>query len=127
MSILDSAESNQRQIQQWIQKKTNPPSGSPDSVFITPAAYLTQIATDMNEFPYPRYFRGRALSDIPYIFDREAGFQNILQIRDPPPVSLSANLATTDLYCFQPACGTIFPCQANPNNRMNSRDVTISP
>ena len=127
MSILDSAESNQRQIQQWIQQKTNPPSRSTDRVFITPASYLTHIATDLNEFPYPRYFRGRALSDVPYIFDREAGFQNILQVRDPSTVSPIANLATTDLYCFQPPCGTIFPCQANPNNRMNSQDVIISP
>lgn len=128
MSIPSSASSNQLQIQKWIQQKTSfSSSSSPDHAFITPASYLATINTDVNELPYPRFFRGRALSSTPYIFEREAGFQNVIRVIDPPTTSPLAELATTDMYCFQPPCGTIFPCKANPSHRMNDEPVNISP
>ena len=127
MSVPGSLENNQQQIHDWIQQKTNPTSGMPNQVFLTPASYLATVTTDRNEFPYPRFFRGRALSDKPYIYDREAGVQNIIQIVNNTPSNPPAQLATTDMYCFQPPCGTIFPCQANPNTRMPSQPVIISP
>jgi hypothetical protein len=128
MSIPGSASSNQTQIQKWIQQKTSfSSSHDRDRAFITPASYLATVNTDVNELPYPRFFRGRALSSTPYIFDREAGFQNVIRIIDPPTTSPIAELATTDMFCFQPPCGTIFPCKPNPANRMNAEPVSISP
>jgi hypothetical protein len=38
---------------------------------------VAQVYTDIDELPYPRFFRGRALAAVPVLFDREAGVQRL--------------------------------------------------
>jgi len=70
-----------------------------------------QIQTDMNVFPYTRYFRGRQDSDSPFFFEREAGYSpicNSISYQDKTNQNLL--LANT---CFQMPCSTILPCRSN--------------
>lgn len=81
------------------------------------------VTTDVDEWPYTRYFRGSPTSPDPRVYDREAGWRRIrtdqgfLVLSQPdPPVK----------YCFQPPCNTIFPCVPN-KPQMPERCVPISP
>lgn len=66
------------------------------------------VVTDMDHFPYTRFFRGIYDDPYPRVFDREAGYrfpQN--QCYNP------AICDTTNSYphhCFQAACSTVYPC-----------------
>lgn len=86
-------------------------------------ARLTQ--TDMNEFPYRRFYRGNPDSDLPHVFDREAGFR---KIRDTQ-FQVIANPFASANFCFQAPCSTIFPCDpiSNPYFNMPTRCVWVSP
>ena len=58
-------------IKQLIEKKNS-----------TTPFYLTReasqnIKTDIDHFPYVRYYRGNPMSKRPIVFDREAGFQPV--------------------------------------------------
>lgn len=93
------------QIQKYIQEKISPISIGP-----TPASYLNPITTDMNVFPYNRFYRGINDCTTPRVFDREAGhrkWENYLYApanmpcRPPEPYRGK---------CFQIPCSTILPC-----------------
>lgn len=66
--------------------------------------------TDMDVFPYPRYFRGSYLSETPIVMDREAGWRPVEN------KCYSINLPEPDIrneypnHCFQTATSTVYPC-----------------
>ena len=73
------------------------------------------IVTDMDHFPYTRYFRGEYKSSIPRVFEREAGWRPLrdscyegscVPDRNPRPN-----------HCFETACSTTFPCIPEVNKR----------
>jgi hypothetical protein len=114
---------NSQIIQQQIQNKIHS-----DNAYYCPSEIFREIQTDINEFPYRRYFRGEIDASNPIVWDREPGYQRILtspQFNARPTETSSL----TDL-CFQIPCSTILPCNANKyksslqNNRMC---VYISP
>jgi len=92
---------NQRQIHRYIQEQ---------SVAIGPTlqSQLIPITTDMDVFPYNRFFRGMPSCDRPRVFDREAGHRRWRndEYRGrqhlPPPKPFEG--------CFQIPCSTILPC-----------------
>lgn len=96
-------------------------------VFFPTAATIDPFVTDVNELPYPRFYRGRALTPHPIVWEREAGYN--ADIRQPQPfVQLAPPQDATDLFCFQPACSTIFPCDAQRSHtRLPTDPVEISP
>ena len=62
--------------------------------------------TDMDHFPYTRYFRGVYYNTEPVIFEREAGYrphQNKCY-----KVKCKKNISPYPNHCFQTACSTLF-------------------
>lgn len=96
---------NRATIESQIQQKNNP---SFDPYSPNPL-YIFDVQTDVNEFPYRRFFRGKRFSDQPHVWEREAGYSPILSTLDtssPNPSSL--RLAPRSTY-FQVPCSTQFP------------------
>jgi hypothetical protein len=70
---------------------------------------VRNMVTDMDEFPYNKYFRGQYNSEAPIVFDREAGwrlrndrcYQGLVGYAEP----LYPN------HCFEAPCSTVYPCQ----------------
>lgn len=81
-----------------------------------PSQILYSVHTDINQWPYPRFFRGQASSYSPIIFEREAGYSPIDVV--PSVLPIYAPVQTTPQTCFQVPCTTVFPCsnsQRKPN------------
>lgn len=96
---------NSQTISKYIHTKTHTGEGR-----LTPASFLLPVKTDMDIFPYNRYFRGMVDCPNPRIFDREAGhrrwdMQNYAYQFHP-------EIITPRRFegCFQIPCSTILPC-----------------
>lgn len=105
--------SNEEILQKQIHMKTNM-----DMPYFCPNTIYRQIKTDINEFPYRRFFRGKVNVSYPSIYGRDAGYSPIENspafVSRPPPETNLTNL------CFQLPCSTVLPC--------NNQDcVFISP
>lgn len=100
MSLLDE---NVLEIRNQINMKKNldiPHYGTKDTVI-----------TDMDHFPYTRFYRGSYTSENPIIMEREAGWR-------PHEKSCYTTLECTKTlpnpsHCFETACSTVFPCYSN--------------
>jgi len=88
--------------------------------------YATQndtsaVLTDMDNFPYERYFRGVPTSDRPIVFEREAGWRNIenncYQVENPNVVD------NVQKHCFEAACSTVYPCYPSFFQKFGDRDA----
>ena len=69
----------------------------------------TTIRTDMDVFPYPRFYRGNFESKDPIIFEREAGWNP----RHDNAYQIPITVESKDYYpnhCFQSAPSTTYPC-----------------
>jgi hypothetical protein len=68
----------------------------------------TSILTDMDSFPYTRFYRGEYTSDNPIIMEREAGWRSRCE-NDYKPIK---DIQTTYYpnHCFQAAITTVYPC-----------------
>lgn len=101
---------NKEVIYQQIQKKKNfcPYTPNPYSIF--------EVQTDVNEFPYRRFFRGKIDSDQPHIWDREAGFSPIITQLDQSQTMNSPTLLLAEASTpFQVPCSTQFPTTQTTN------------
>jgi hypothetical protein len=68
-----------------------------------------KVITDMDTFPYPRFYRGRYESEIPVILEREAGWRKRCDnnyVYTPERVELPY-----PNHCFQSAVTTVYPCR----------------
>jgi hypothetical protein len=85
------------------------------------------VDTDIDHFPYTRYFRGIATCNVPRIMDREAGRckWNILN----PIIEASPQKLRHHDGCFQIPCSTILPCSGeDPYYKKSSlRCIDIAP
>ncbi len=79
------------------------------------------VITDMDHFPYTRFYRGSYLSSMPSVFEREAGWRPIhnkcYSINLPKPIAPYPN------HCFQMPCSTEMPCYPQLNERIADRDA----
>jgi len=100
-------------IRQMIAKKnsSNPYTATETSV--------SHIITDMDNFPYNRYYRGVATASDPIIYDREAGWR----IRNDNCYKLILPMQPVNQpqHCFQNACTTIIPCHCDINSQYEMR------
>lgn len=97
------SEENRRIISGYIQAKLHTPG-------IVPANYLSSITTDMDHFPYSRYYRGMTTCEKPRVFDREAGRRQ-WRVEPIDVESLKKMAQPRDFQgCFQIPCSTILPC-----------------
>lgn len=78
-----------------------------------------EIKTDMDHFPYTRWYRGVYNSDKPIIMDREAGWQII---DNDKYITLSNEKDEKPNHCFQAPCSTIYPC-FNTKSRNTDYDI----
>ena len=63
--------------------------------------------TDMDHFPYTRYYRGEASSDSPVVFEREAGWR---ARRDDDYFKHSNPKKEVLSTCFETSCNVMAPC-----------------
>lgn len=96
--------SNRALVQEQIQFKI-----SHEPFFPSPA-YINSIITDQDHFPYKRYYRGVHHSDIPHVFDREAGFR---PIENDKYKYLSLEKPCNPRLCFNTSCNIVRPCRCD--------------
>lgn len=73
-------------------------------------ASSTNIVTDMDRFPYPRWYRGVADSDKPVIIEREAGYHMILREK-----AKTKDKSEKPKHVFTSACSTVLPIYSKEN------------
>lgn len=82
------------------------------------------VITDMDHFPYTRFFRGIYKSTEPVVVEREAGWRphrnscytvNYAKTKDPYPN-----------HCFETACSTVYPCYPeNQDKYSNIQELLV--
>jgi hypothetical protein len=81
------------------------------------------VITDMDHFPYTRFYRGVYNSSDPVVMEREAGW------RPRRPACYQGKCCDTPLpypkHCFETACGTTFPCYTNTLSRYADREALL--
>lgn len=66
-----------------------------------------QTITDMDNFPYQRFYRGQYEQSMPVIFDRKAGYRFVEQRCYKTQTDYAIPYPN---YCYESACSTIYPC-----------------
>ena len=103
---------NEEIIKQQIeQKKSSMPYFCPPGVF-------TAVKSDLDEFPYRRFFRGQADKLYPTVWDRGAGYAKVISspaFNERP----KASSGLTNL-CFQIPCSTVLPCKKNNDTKLHN-------
>jgi hypothetical protein len=81
------------------------------------------VITDMDHFPYTRFFRGVYNSTNPVVLEREAGWRprrnacysvNYCNDKGPYPN-----------HCFETACSTVYPCHPETLQRYSDREALL--
>ncbi len=84
--------------------------------------------TDMDHFPYKRFFRGEYSDRNPIVLDREAGYRKRI---DACYRDLSITEPSYHEFCWQYPCSMLFPCNAPPPKPQQCRtcnnEFNISP
>ena len=75
----------------------------------------SQVVTDYDTFPYPRYFRGVPESTVPIVAEREAGWRprhdNCYKVLEPQGEIRYPN------HCWQGPCSLVLPCYSDTINK----------
>jgi hypothetical protein len=89
---------------------------------------IYSVRTDVNEFPYKRFFRGKMNDLNPNVWEREAGYSPIISKIDTIN-KVDQSLLLGPNTCFQVPCSTIFPCNIQPSNFQSNNEskVYVSP
>jgi hypothetical protein len=77
--------------------------------------------TDMDEFPYQRFYRGRYDINEPVVFDRDAGWRPRFDGCYKPQFVMEPT--STPAHCFETACSTVYPCNSEFLKRYGDRAV----
>lgn len=75
--------------------------------FYGTANYAESTVTDMDNFPYNRFYRGVYYSSDPIVFDREAGWRSTY---NKCYKQTCYNTVQKPNICWQNACSTVLPC-----------------
>lgn len=82
--------------------------------------YAKATLTDYDTFPYPRWYRGQALSEVPIVAEREAGWRpqrnRCYNDNSVPEPNDYPN------HCFEAACSTVYPCYPKDLQKYSDRD-----
>lgn len=103
MNNCKDMSTNRHTISKYIRQKV-------DGGILTPSSYLVPVTTDMDHFPYNRFFRGMVNCPHPRFFDREAGHQRWNQEAYYYQYSPEVVAPRKFEGCFQIPCSTILPC-----------------
>jgi len=94
-----------------------------DYPFLATSDQYTQVITDYDTFPYPRWFRGIPQLNQPVVAEREAGWRK----RDDKCYKvLNPNVGTTYYpnHCFEVPCSTVYPCFVSDSTKYTNREET---
>jgi len=80
------------------------------SPFYSTANYAESTVTDIDHFPYNRFYRGVYYSSDPVVFEREAGWRSTRNFCYKNLRCTSDLEAEIPNNCWQVACSTILPC-----------------
>jgi len=69
---------------------------------------VTNITEDLDHFPYTRFYRGKAKSSTPTVFEREAGYRQQREKCYKPLIEV--NPIPKPTHCFEGACSVVYPC-----------------
>ena len=94
---------NVKFVRQQIQRKLNY-----NLPYYASGVLVNNAITDLDHFPYTRYYRGVYYEDKPVVFEREAGFRNRHDLAYTPykftlPTPPPSN-------CWESACSIVYPC-----------------
>jgi hypothetical protein len=112
---------NKEIIQNEIYNKIN--SNNP---YVPNSMSIFEVKTDVNIFPYNRFFRGDRFSSQARIWEREAGWSPLIEtIKQDEKINMSL---LDQRSCFQIPCSTILPCSGNNRYQASTQSkVYISP
>ena len=79
--------------------------------------------TDMDNFPYNRFYRGVYNSSDPVVMEREAGFRPI--VNSCYNLTNCPNPSPYPNHCWETSCSTVFPCYPNTLTRYADRDAIL--
>lgn len=84
------------------------------------------VVTDVDHFPYSRYYRGVYYSDKPVVFEREAGWRPIREgcykISVPPDEQESKSSFYPN-HCWASACSTVYPCYPEYLQKFSDKEL----
>jgi hypothetical protein len=81
----------------------------------------THVITDIDHWPYNRYFRGVYYFPEPVIMEREAGFRELNNsCYDFNPVPQKDQQPN---HCFQTACSTVYPCYPEYLQKFSDKEL----
>lgn len=91
-----------------------------DIPFYATQEFAQSTLTDMDEFPYKRFYRGVYNSSTPIVFEREAGWRPLhnncyKQIGNPKNCEHP--------YCWQYPCSTVYPCHVGQEMMKQQGDM----
>ena len=106
-------EANHNFVQSLIQNKKN---------FIPYYSSGPSVLTDMDVFPYTRFYRNNPASDHISIFEREAGWKPVKnKCYDDPVVKPEKDLYPN--HCFQSAPSVTYPCYPETMRKYSDKDA----
>lgn len=82
---------------------------------------VKEVPTEVNHFPYMKFYRGQYLETVPHIFNRDAGYAKPTQLQYfiPPAVGIQEREVA-----FQIPCSTILPNYAPRAYNAYKSDLT---
>lgn len=80
---------------------------------------ISNIITDMDHFPYTRWFRGVSYYPDPIVMEREVGWRPLHN--DCYNVIRPVENETEPNTCFEAACSTVFPCKTTYSGSYSER------
>ena len=83
---------------------------------------VKSINTDMDNFPYQRFYRGQYDSSVPIVFEREAGARIVNNECYNADTKCDIGTVSPN-HCFEAACSVVFPCTPENLSKYSDRDA----
>ena len=80
------------------------------------------VINDMDHFPYTRFFRGVYNSDVPIVFEREAGWRPQINSCYTGINNCQEEISYPN-HCFESACSVVYPCNPEYLKKISDRDA----
>ena len=82
---------------------------------------VESVITDMDHFPYTRFYRGVYNSSDPVVFEREAGWRPTRDFCYEGGKCVEKGYYPN--HCFEAACSTVFPCYPQYLTKYSDREA----
>ena len=93
---------NIRHVRNEIRKKNQ------NNPYYAYQSTVKPVTTDMDSFPYKRFYRGQYDSPTPIVMSREAGYR-VRHDKCYKPL-IKAEVTPKPNHCFEGPCSVVYPC-----------------